>query len=330
MHRREALLAMLSAAVWAGSGCSGGGNGKRRIAVVPKGTSHDFWKSVHYGAHRAGEELGVEIIWQGTTDEKDNLGQQKIVDTLLSEQVDGLCLAPINKTTAGQLITSARRREIPVLIFDSGVRKEEEKNIVSYVATNNYHGGQMAAHRLADVMNQQGGVILLRYQAGSDSTEQREAGFLDTLQKYPAIRVLSENVRVDSSVAEAQKKSESLLAAHLGRVKGVFTVCEPNNKGMYLALSTLIEKGDLQPGEVKFVAFDSDPRMIEGLRNGRVQGVVLQNPVKIGYEAVKNMVAHLDGQKVPRRVETGETLATPENMDQPAIAKLLKPKQYNG
>jgi len=329
MQRREALLAMLSTAVFAGAGCSGG-SGRRRIAVVPKGTSHDFWKSVQYGAHQAGDEHGVEIVWQGTTDEKDNLGQQKIVDTLIAEQVDGICLAPINKTTAGQLITSAGRQEIPIVIFDSGVREEDEQHIVSYVATNNYNGGQIAGERLAEVMNKQGGVILLRYQAGSDSTEQREQGFLDTIKQYDQMRLVSQSQRIDSSVAKAQKVSESLLSSHLDEVQGVFTVCEPNNKGMYLALSTFIEQGDIKPGEIKFVAFDSDPRMIEGLKNGRVHGVVLQNPVKMGYDAVTAMVRHLDGQDVKPRIETGETLATPDNMDDPEIAKLLKPKQYAG
>lgn len=323
------LLCLVIASILS-AGCSGdapnskgkaGAGGKLRIAVIPKGTTHDFWKSVHYGALQAAEEFGdVEILWNGTASEKDKEGQIRIVDTYVAEQVDGICLAPIDRDAFVSVVKRAAGNKVPVVIFDSGL--SDESDIVSYVATDNYNGGVMGAERLAKKMNYKGGVILLRYQAGSESTEAREDGFLKTLAKYPDIKILSENQRIDSDTTEALRTSTTLLGDHRSGLNGVFTVCEPNNKGMLLAL--IDEK---LAGKVHFVAFDSDPSIIQGMKNKYVDGVVLQDPVRMGYLAVKAMRSHLKGEKVEKRIKTGETLATPENMDQKEIQALLSPKQ---
>lgn len=304
---------------YATNGPAGGGG--FRIAVIPKGTTHDFWKSVHAGALDAANELGkVEVIWNGPDNEADKEGQIKIVDNFIGQKVDGICLAPIDRDSLVAPVQSAKERGIPVVIFDSGL--SDLSDVVSYVATDNYHGGEVAAEHLAKEINGTGGVILLRYQAGSESTEQREEGFLNTLKKHAGIKVLSKDQRVDSETIAALKISESLLRDNKDQVRGVFTVCEPNNKGMLQAL-----ENEQLAGKVKFVAFDSDPLMVEGLKQGKVHGVVLQDPVRMGYLAVKTMVAHLKGETVEKRIPTGEKLATKENMDEPEMQALLKPKQ---
>ncbi|MFQ5733370.1 MAG: substrate-binding domain-containing protein, partial [Planctomycetaceae bacterium] len=162
-------------------------------------------------------------------------------------------------------------------------------------------------------------------------------GFLDVVadrKKYPKIKILSDSEHIDSSVQKAKQVSESLLGKFGKEIKGVFTVCEPNNKGMYLALQQYVHNKDnnAKPGDIKFVGFDSDPRMIEGLQNGMVQGLVLQNPVNMGYVAVKTMVAHLDGKTVEKRIPTGEEIALPEHLkkdhkDYAKFQELLKPKR---
>ncbi len=296
-------------------------NHRLRIAVIPKGTTHDFWKSVHYGAQQAARELGVEILWKGTLDETDKQGQIKLVQSFALEGVDGICLAPIDHAALVPAVQFARRQKVPVVVFDSGLDGPE--NYVSYVATDNYRGGQIAARHLGKLLKGRGNVILLRYQAGSESTEQREAGFLDTLKKeFPEIKVLSENQRVSSDAVEAKNRSTALLQQFGEQVDGVFTVCEPNNRGMLAALESL-----QMAGKVKFVGFDSDPRFVEALRQGKMHGIVLQDPVRMGYLAVKTMVEHLRGQDVPKRIATGEYLATPQNMDTPEIKRLLFPEK---
>lgn len=303
------------------AGTTGGESRPLRIAVIPKGTTHDFWKSVHAGAEDAATELtGVQIIWSGPDNEKDKEQQIKIVDTFVNDKVDGICIAPIDRDALIEPIRRAKQAGIPVVVYDSGL--SDSSDIVSYVATDNYNGGVMAAEHLAAAMQGKGGVVLLRYLEGSESTEQREQGFLDTLKKHPDIKVLSESQHVNSDASEALQKGTSILQDLAGKVDGVFTVCEPNNKGMLQALE------DLQlAGKVKFVAFDSDPLIVRGLQESKVDGVVLQNPVRMGYLAVKTVVDHIQGRPVEKRVSTGENLATKANMDAPEMQQLLHPKQ---
>ncbi len=318
--------------IFCGSGCSqkksdetaDGGSKKYRIAVIPKGTSHDFWKSVHFGAEKAAQELGnVEIIWQGTADETDKEGQIKYVDTFIGRKVDGIVLAPIDRDAFVPVVKRAKQRDIPVVVFDSGLR--DLSDVVSYVATDNVKGGHLAGEKMIELMGGQGGVILLRYQAGSESTEQREEGFLEEIEAADDVKVLSESQRVNSAAEEALKIAEQLLRNHKDNVTGVFTVCEPNNKGMLQALENLKMAGD-----VKFIAFDSDPRIVEGLKSGSVDGVVLQDPVNMGYLAVKTMIANLEGEDVEKRIDTGVYLVTPENMNEEKYQKLLEPEQFSG
>src|SRR5262245_61471458 len=304
------------------SGTESGGKKRYRIAVIPKGTTHDFWKSVHYGAQQAAGELGnVELIWNGPDNEKDKEGQIKIVDTFVGERVDGICLAPIDRDSLVPAVRRAKQRKIPVLVFDSAL--SDMNDAISYVATDNYHGGVMAGEHLAKILEGKGGVILLRYEAGSESTEQREQGFLGALKEHESIKVLSESQRVDSDAVQAPKVGESVLRNFKDEVTGAFTVCEPNNKGMLQAL-----ENEKLAGKVRFIAFDSDPRILQGLKDKTVDGVMLQDPERMGYLAVKTIVAHLSGESVETRIPTGEKLATAENMHETEMKRLLEPKKF--
>lgn len=319
MFRRACLFGLVAAfAAATVLGCgSGERSGKRRIAVIPKGTTHDFWKSVKAGALKAGEEFGVEIVWKGTASEEDKEKQVQLVDSLAGT-VDGICLAPIDRTSLVPPVVRAKQSGVATVIFDSGL--EDASAIVSYVATDNYKGGQMAGEHLAKLLGGKGNVVLLRYAAGSESTEQREKGFLDAIAKHPGIKVIADNQRAGSDAEEALRTSSSLLQSLRGQIDGVFTVCEPNNKGMLQAL-----ENDNQAGKIMFVGFDSDPRFVQALKDGKMHGIVLQDPFHMGYQAVKTMVEHLEGKPVEKVITTGEYLATQENMDDPRMKELLNP-----
>lgn len=169
------------------------------------------------------------------------------------------------------------------------------------------------------------GVILLRYNPGSESTEQREKGFLETLAKeFPAIKVISSDQYAGTSPEQALDKATDLLNKYEGRVTGMFAVCEPNANGL---LGALVNTG--LAGKVKAVVFDPDPTLIKALTEGKLHGIVLQDPVTMGYLGVKTMIAHLDGQKVEKRIVTGEHVASLENMHDPVIDKLLKPEMFS-
>lgn len=294
-----------------------------RIAVIPKGTTHEFWKSVHYGAARAAREAGnVQLIWKGPLQENDRAGQINLVENFIVDQVNGICLAPLDSQALIPAVRNAGAEGIPVVIWDSGLAEGAET--VTYVATDNYHGGELAARRLAETLNGEGDVILLRYAPGSESTEQREQGFLDVLQKeFPMINILSSDQYSGTTPQSALEKSQQLLLKYQEQVDGVFAVCEPNSTGMLQALQ---EAG--LAGKVKFIAFDPSPRLVQAMADQEIHGIVLQDPVKMGYESVRAIVAHLNGEPVEPRYVTGEYVATPENMNTPEMALLLDPPQF--
>jgi ABC-type sugar transport system substrate-binding protein len=170
------------------------------------------------------------------------------------------------------------------------------------------------------------GVILLRYNPGSESTEQREKGFLETLAKeHPEIKVLSSDQYAGTTPESALDKATDVLNKYRDRAIGIFAVCEPNATGVLGALENtgMAEK-------VKAVVFDPNRALINGLVDKKLHGIVLQDPVTMGYLGVKTMVAHLEGEKVEKRIVTGVYVATLENMNDPQMKKLLEPAQFNG
>ena len=301
-----------------GDSAADGGAKKYRVAVVPKGTAHEFWKSVHAGANKAGEERGVEIIWKGPQVENDTAGQINVVRNFITKNVDGICLAPNHSLSLVEVVEEARLSDIPVAIFDSGLA--DGTQYLSYIATDNFHGGQLAAQQLAKELGEKGNVILMRYRAGSESTEQRENGFLEEIQKYDGITVLSSDQYGEATTQQALEKSQQLLLKYGDQLDGVFAVNESNCNGMLEAL----ENSGLA-GKVKFIAFDPSEKLIAGLKGGKVHGIVLQDPVSMGYKAVCAIVDHLEGKDVPSNVSTGEYVATPANVEEADSQRLLHP-----
>jgi ribose transport system substrate-binding protein len=158
-----------------------------KIAVIPKGTSHSFWKSVEAGARRASDELGVEMIWKGPLKEDDRAEQIKVVEQFISEGVNGIVLAPLDDQALVRPVRAAHDKKIPVVIFDSGLKAEVGKDFISFVATDNLQGGVIGGTELARILGNKGKVVLLRYQEGSASTDERERGFLSVIEKNPDI-----------------------------------------------------------------------------------------------------------------------------------------------
>ncbi|MCA9176842.1 MAG: substrate-binding domain-containing protein [Planctomycetales bacterium] len=302
------------------AGPGAGGDKPLRIAVIPKGTSHEFWKSVHFGARKAAEEIGnVEIVWRGPVVESDTGSQIEVVRNMITSRVDGIVLAPNQKGGLVDVVEESIDEGIPVVIFDSGLN--EGPKIVAYVATDNRKGGQLAAEQLAKVINEKGNVILLRYIAGSESTEQREEGFLEGIAKYPDIKVISSDQRGGDNATESKEKVDSLLQLHGEQLNGIFAVCEPNANGTLEAL----RNAGLN-GKVKFIAFDPSDALIEAMKDGSCSGIVLQDPVEMGYQSVKTLVASIKGEKPEAAfISTGEYVATPDNMAEERFQQLLKP-----
>lgn len=299
------------------SGSGGGPGNSARIVVIPKGTTHAFWNSVEAGARKASEELGVQMVWKGPLKEDDRAEQIKIVEQFVAEGVDGICLAPLDREALARPVTLATARGIPMVIFDSAVRGDAGKDFVSFVATNNTKGGEMAGEALAKSLDGKGKVVLLRYGVGSASTTEREAGFLAALKKFPDITVLSENRYAGPTVATA--KSEAMkLVDQLKQADGVFAPNESSTLGM---LGALRDIG--LAGKIKFVGFDATPPLVEGLQKGEFVALVSQDPTKMGYLAVQTCVKHIRGEKVETLIDTGVRLIAQDDLKDADTRKFL-------
>jgi ribose transport system substrate-binding protein len=292
----------------------------REIAVIPKGTTHDFWKSVHAGAVKAQRELGgVQVVFRGPEREDDREQQIALVQNFISRNVDAIVLAPLDDRSLVPPVRQARQAGIPVVIIDSDLSAEAGKDFVSFVATDNYRGGVLAAERIVEVLGGKGTVLLLRYQEGSASTVQREQGFTDTLAEHEGIELVDPKRYAGATRDTAQQASENLLTAY-DKVNAIFCPNESSTFGMLLALRA---RG--LAGRIRFVGFDSSEGLVDALRKKEIDGLVVQNPMRMGYLGVKSAVDHLEGRSVPRRQDTGVTLVRPDTVDFPENRDLIEP-----
>jgi len=296
--------------------------GRTTIVVIPKGTTHEFWKSIHAGARRAATDLDVDIIWKGPLKEDDREAQIAVVENFISRGVSGIVLAPLDDAALRVPVLNATRSGIPVIIIDSGLQSDD---YISFVATDNHQGGRMAGQEMARRLEGRGRIVMLRYQEGSASTMKREQGFLDAIAESPDIVVVSDNQHGGATTESAYAASENLLAPLQTQdgtltIDGIFCPNESTTFGMLRALQ------DRQlNGQVRFIGFDSSEKLVEGLTAGDLDALVLQNPMAMGDIGVRTMVAHLQGKPVERRIDTGVVLVTHDNMNESTVAELLRP-----
>jgi ribose transport system substrate-binding protein len=314
---RSALLSLSLLALWPAAACGGHADDANTltIAVVPKGTQHEFWKSVHAGALQGARALGVAMEWLGPDPEGDRQAQVHLLQQLVIKGVKGIVLAPIDEQALARPVADAVAAGVPVVVIDSALQGDAH---VAYVATDNRAGGELGGRHLAELLGGKGRVAMLRFQQGSASTMAREAGCLAALAAFPDIVVVDSD-QYAGDTERAQKTAASLLLAHPD-LDGVFCPNESTTHGFLVALQ---QAG--RAGKVKFVGFDSSQPLVNGLEQGHVHGLVLQDPVAMGRLGVEALVAHLRGQPVAKVQHTGLHLATPSNRTDPAFRALLQP-----
>lgn len=299
------------------------------VAVIPKGTMYEFWKSVHAGAIKAGQEEGADILWQGPAKEDDRNGQVEVLKNFVSKKVDAIVIAPLDETALARPVEAAVKRKIPVVIIDSDLKS---KAFSSFVATDNFAAGKIAAKYLAEVFMARldsasfraghpvGRVILMRYLAGSASNTHRENGFLAGLAEYaPKVEILSSDqysgVTTESAMQTAQK-----LLTQFPTVEAIFSPNAPTTSAMLRALQLA-----KRTGNVYLVGFDATEELLKSLKYGEIAGLVVQDPFRIGYLGVKTALAAKRKEKVEKRIDTGSRLILPSNLADPEVEALLHP-----
>lgn len=307
--------------LWAAGGCllalsACDRSGTVRIGVVPKAVAHVFWQSVQAGANLAAEDEGVTVEWKGPPAETDFSRQIEIVDAMINSRVDGIVLAPTEATALVGVVERAAREGIPVAIFDTGIDTNE---YVSFVSTNNYEAGALAARTLAELLGGAGRIVIVKMVPGSSSTMQREEGFEDTVAaQFPGIEIVDfKYCRADRALALAV--TENMLTAHPD-LDGIFASAEPATVGAAKAL-----RGRGRQNQVRLVGFDMTVSIDQDVRDGIARAVVVQDPFEIGYRAVRAVAAAIRGETPPRRIETATRVVTPANIDAPEVRALLDP-----
>ena len=287
------------------------------LGVVPMGTTHEFWKAIHAGAEMAAREFRVRVLWKGPLKEDDRNEQVQIVETLVDARVDALVLTPIDDRALVRPVEEAKKLGIPTVIFNSALQGNDQ---VAYVSTDNYRGGVVAGEYVGALLKGKGKLILVRVKVGVEGSTNREEGFLKTIRtKFPGIQILSENQYAGVSIETAYQTCENLLN-RFSRVDAIFT---PNESTTFGCLRALQDHG--LAGKVIHVGFDTSKKLLEALAKKEIRGLVIQNPIRMGYTSVKIAVAYLRGKPYEKYVDTGVFLATPENMNEPQMKKLLSP-----
>ena len=293
---------------------------KKLIAVVPKATSHLFFVSVHAGVVAAERDFGVEVLWNGPNDETDYSRQIQIVDSMVARHVDALALSATERTALVAPVKRAMDAGIPVSIFDSGL---DVKGYVTFVATDNYGAGQTAARKLAELVHNKGKVAMLMQKPGGISTGDRERGFDDVMAKeFPAIRIVARQYGM-ADPAKSRNAAEDILTAHPD-LDGVFASAEANSIGAVQAI-----RARSLSGKIKLITFDSSDIHIAAIKDGTIDVMLVQDPYRIGYEAVRSLVMKLNGQTPTQQMDLPAHLIRKQDLDQPEVQALLFPKWRN-
>lgn len=294
-----------------------GADEKLTLALVPKGTTHQFWQTVKAGAEAAAKEVNATVVFNGPSKENNVPEQIDIVRNFGTQGVDGMAVAATDKGALVAPIKEIQEKGIPVVVVDSAVEPDPSH---SFIATDNVAAARLAAEEMGRLLNGKGNVAILNFQKGSGTSDEREQGFRDGIAKFPGIKIVA-NEYTKSDVGNAVAQSESILTAN-PNLDGLFASNEPNVIG---AAKVLNDKG--KAGKVKLVGFDAADAEIEGLQKGTINALIVQDPFKMGYEAVKALAQLVRGQGTPeKRIDTGAKVVTKANMDTPEMQKLLNPQ----
>lgn len=286
---------------------------KGSIAVIPKGTTHIYWQSVRAGAEAAGKELGYKIYYNGPERETDRERQIQIIEDFIVQKVDGVVLAPLDSKALVPSVEKLTSLKIPVVIIDSHVDTDK---YVTYAATDNYQGGVMAARRMGKILDGKGNVLVVKYVPGSASTTERENGFIETVQKeFPNIHIVDSKYGQDT-VETALQATEDLLTKNKD-VQGLYACNAPTSVGAVQALQSQ------HRSEIKMVGFDAEKGLVDALKAGQIDALVVQNPYKMGYLGVKSAVAAIHGEPVDKKIDTGVALVTKDTLNDPEVKALL-------
>ncbi|OPA73840.1 LacI family transcriptional regulator [Paenibacillus selenitireducens] len=287
----------------------------REIDLIVKMNQGDYWNTLKMGAEVAAKEFNVKLNFLASDHEDDITGQIELVNQSIHNRPDAIILAASDYMGLAQVTDRVAYDNIPVISIDSEVGSARVK---TYVGTNNYEAGQLAAERMVQLIEGKGQIAVMNFVQAARNANQREEGFLDYVARYPDIKV------VDIQYSQSnQRYAEELTRSWLVQYPNLAGIVALNAESS-IGVGREVQRSG-KGGKVNVIAFDSPPETMEFLQEGIVQALVLQNPFNNGYLAVQYAVEIIEGHKVPDRIDTGIKLIDLDNMLWPENQKLLFP-----
>lgn len=326
---RAAVAGVLAAALLV-AGCGGvkkhessGGSttkatGQIRLAVVPKAVGFSFWEDAHKGAVcAASKQKDVKVTWDGVTAETDVSGQVDLLQNFLTSGVDGLVYAATDAKTLYNVTKTAEDKKVPVVNIDSGT-DPQPKDVPVY-ATDNIAAAQKVPDLIAQKLGKKGGkVAFIPFQAGTITNDQRTQGFKEGLKRHPELKLVATQSS-QSDVNTALRVTHDIITAHPD-LNAIFAANEP---GVIGAAQAVKQAG--KSGKITIIGWDAAPDEVKGVQTGEIDALVVQNPFRMGYDAVNGIVGKIRKGTSPKNEDTGVTFVTKKNIDDPAVKALLKP-----
>ncbi|AVX30325.1 monosaccharide ABC transporter substrate-binding protein, CUT2 family [Carboxydocella thermautotrophica] len=290
---------------------SGATQQKPKIAVVLKAVNSDYWKIVQAGAMDAAKALGVEVEVLGPNAETDIAGQTSIMEDQIVKKVSALVVAPSQPSAAVATFDKADAAGIPVLLIDTDANWDKKK---SFIGTGNFAGGKIGGKFLAEKLGKGAEVVIIRGALGDATHDERVNGAKEELEaaglKVVAIQPANSDRNMGMSVME------NLLQTY-PNVKGVFA----SNDEMALGAVRALKQA--KKTDVVVVGFDGSPDALKSIKAGELSGSVAQSPYNIGKFGVEAAVKVVKGETIEKRIDTGTSMITKDNVDQ-AISDLEK------
>jgi ribose transport system substrate-binding protein len=307
-------LALVAAACGGGASQAPTAGAKPYIAIVSKGSQHQFWQAVQKGATDEAAAKGATITYEGPASESEVDKQLTMLQTALDKKPAAVCFAALDSKAAGPLLQKAKDAGIPVVGFDSGVDSDIP---VTTVSTDNIAAAGEAADQMAKLIGNEGKVAVIVHDQTSQTGTTRRDGFVNRMtEKYPNIEVVAVEYGAGDPV-----KSADLAKAIMTKnpdLKGFFGANEGSAKGV---LNALKEAG--KEGKIVAVGYDSGQQQIEAIRSGVMAGAITQNPVGIGAKCVEAALDAIAGKTLPKNIDTGYYWYDKTNIDNPEVQAVL-------
>ncbi len=290
---------------------------KRKIAVICKGSVHEFWKTVEQGAMDAGDELKLDVTFEAPEDESQIDVQIDMMEKAIASGVDAIVLAPLDVERLNDSIEKAHRKGIPVLTLDSDVTSPVR---VATIGTDNRTAGAIAGRNAANLIGGKGKVAIVSYVEGAQTAIERNAGFMDELEKNYKDTIEVVGVSFCGGDAEVAKQQACDFIEKYPDIKCIYGANEGSAVGVAAAVKELGMQDD-----IVIIGFDSSEQEIAYLDEGTINGMMVQNPYNMGYLGVRNINKVLDGMKIDEKLDTGATYVNRDNLYDEDTQWLLYP-----